>query len=153
MLAEGVDVEDILFLAHVGVTLYLVGLIWTIQIVHYPLFENVGRKDSTEYQRRHMSRITWVVAPPMIVELVTAVYFVVVGYGNLPSFGFWAGLGMVLLVWISTLVIQTPVHGKLSRGYEKRLVKKLVAGNWFRTILWSFRGILVLWMVGQSLAS
>ena len=29
-------------LAHVAATLYLVGLIWVVQGVHYPLFARVG---------------------------------------------------------------------------------------------------------------
>ncbi|MGB0385973.1 MAG: hypothetical protein ACPGWR_14225 [Ardenticatenaceae bacterium] len=32
----------LLLLIHTATTLSLVGLIWTIQLVHYPLFEQVG---------------------------------------------------------------------------------------------------------------
>ena len=32
----------LVFLLHLGATLALVGLIWTVQVVHYPLFAGVG---------------------------------------------------------------------------------------------------------------
>ena len=38
-------------------TLPLVGLIWTIQVVHYPLFSRVGAPEFIEYQHAHMRAI------------------------------------------------------------------------------------------------
>ncbi len=33
---------ELLLLGHVGATLFMVGLIWFVQVVHYPLFGHVG---------------------------------------------------------------------------------------------------------------
>jgi hypothetical protein len=37
---------------HLAATWFMVGLIWVIQIVHYPLFTSVGSDSFAEYERR-----------------------------------------------------------------------------------------------------
>ena len=102
--------ETILLIAQLASTLPLVGLIWTIQLVHYPLFELVGEDTQVAYQKAHMSRITWVVAPLMLIELVAA--------GGLWLFSPtdpWtiAGAVLVAIIWVSTALIQVPCHNRL----------------------------------------
>ncbi len=139
--------KDLIFLIHAGATLFLVGLIWTIQIVHYPLFANVGADGYAAYQTSHMSRITYVVAPVMLAELGTAVYFAVVNYEPIEAKLFWFGLALVLVIWASTMFVQSPIHGRLAEKFDADLVNKLVLTNWSRTIAWTIRGALVLWMI------
>lgn len=139
--------KDFLFLIHAGATLFLVGLIWTIQIVHYPLFRNVGADGYAAYQTQHMSRITYVVAPVMLAELATAIYFAFAVYDDVNPNYFRFGLALVLLIWISTMLIQSPIHGRLAKAFNDDLVSRLVSTNWIRTFLWTLRGALVLWMI------
>lgn len=139
--------SDFIFLIHAGATLFLVGLIWTIQIVHYPLFERVGADGYAAYQTAHMSRITYVVAPVMLLELATAIYFAFVNYEPIDRRIFWFGLALVLLIWLSTMFVQSPIHGRLANAFETDLARKLVLTNWLRTILWTLRGALILWMI------
>ena len=63
----------LILLMQVFATLFMVGLIWFVQIVHYPLYANVGREQFPEYEALHNRMTTWVVGPAMLVELVTAV--------------------------------------------------------------------------------
>ena len=63
----------LILLTQVFATLFMVGLIWFVQIVHYPLYANVGREQFPEYEALHNRMTTWVVGPAMLVELVTAV--------------------------------------------------------------------------------
>ena len=65
---------SLLFSYHFAATWTLVGLIWTMQLVHYPLFAHVGRHTFTACHHLHTTQITWVVAPLMFTELVTAVW-------------------------------------------------------------------------------
>ena len=60
--------KNLVFLLHVGATLYLVGVIWIVQILHYPLLAGVGVEGYPAYHNLHTSRITPVVAPAMIAE-------------------------------------------------------------------------------------
>ena len=58
---------ELLLLAHAGTTLFMVGLVWFVQVVHYPLFGRVGEDEFVAY-----SRLTgWVVGPPMLLEAAT----------------------------------------------------------------------------------
>ena len=54
-----------LLLIHAGATLYMTGLIWFVQVVHYPLMARVGEDGFAEYEKHHQRLTTWVVAPPM----------------------------------------------------------------------------------------
>ena len=139
--------KDFIFLIHAGATLFLVGLIWTIQIVHYPLFANVGAGDYAAYQTSHMSRITYVVAPVMFAELGAAIYFILADYELINPNYFRFGLALVLIIWASTVFVQSPIHGRLAQAFNADSVNKLVVTNWIRTISWTIRGALVLWMI------
>lgn len=139
--------EDFIFLVHAAATLFLVGLIWTMQIVHYPLFAKVGESGYAAYQASHMSRITYVVAPVMLAELGTAVYLAFVEYEPLDRKIFWFNLAQVAMIWISTVFVQSPIHGKLAGKFDSGMVNKLVWTNWLRTLLWTIRGGIVLWVI------
>ena len=139
--------KNFIFLAHTGATLYLVGVIWIVQILHYPLLANVGADGYADYHNRHTSRITPVVAPAMILELLTAIYLAFTVFEAIDYRYFWCGLALVLIIWLSTFFVQVPLHEKLGASFESGVQRKLVQTNWIRTIAWSLRGALVLWMV------
>ena len=139
--------NDFIFVIHTGATLFLVGLIWTIQIVHYPLFGHVGTESYAAYQTEHMSRITYLVAPVMLAELASGIYLALFSIAEINPNYFRFGLAFVLLNWISTLLIQSPIHGRLAKNYDDKLIKKLVTTNWLRTIFWTMRGALILWII------
>ena len=63
-----------LLLVNLAVSWALVGLIWTIQLVHYPSFSFVAEDHFLEFHRHHTRSITWVVMPLMLVELALAFY-------------------------------------------------------------------------------
>ena len=128
---------------HYAVTWALVGLIWTIQMVHYPLFAQVGPEHFVAYHRRHTREITLVVGPLMLAELVTAALLVLEGNRD-P----WllASLPLLALNWISTWFVQIPLHNTLVTGFEAHAHRRLVTTNWWRTAAWSARGICIMMM-------
>jgi hypothetical protein len=74
-----------LLIFHGAATLYMTGVIWFVQIVHYPLFSRVGQPGFSEYAREHVRRTGRVVAGPMLVELASAVAVVWVVGGPWPG--------------------------------------------------------------------
>ena len=44
-------------MAHVIATWFMVGLIWTIHVVHYPLFRKVGESTFVAYESDHVDRV------------------------------------------------------------------------------------------------
>ena len=60
-------------------TSFMTGLIWFVQVVHYPLKASVGSATFATYQARHVERTGWVVGPPMLIEAATAAWLVPTG--------------------------------------------------------------------------
>jgi hypothetical protein len=137
-----------LLIAHLALTLFLSGLIWTVQIVHYPLFSRVGPSGFIEYEKEHQRRISLVVGPLMILEAMTAslLLWAALGWSSppLPSWAAGTNLGLLALTWLSTLVLQVPQHRILSRGFDPDAHARLVRSNWIRTGAWSVRSTLLL---------
>jgi len=122
----------------------MVGLIWFVQVVHYPLLAQVGRDEFVEYERRHQQRTTWVVAGPMLGEAATAVALAVNEPALLRSAPYSTALALLPIIWLSTALLQMPLHAALSRGFDPALVRRLVRSNWIRTIAWTARAALLL---------
>lgn len=62
----------ILLAVHVAATWFMVGLIWFVQLVHYPLFARVGRGGFAAYEGAHSWRTTAAIALAWPLEGVTA---------------------------------------------------------------------------------
>lgn len=135
-----------LVLAHLFATLTMFGVIWIVQLVHYPLFAGVGSDGFTAYEASHQARITWIVLPAMLLELGTAILLVMQRPSVVPLWLVWLGLALVGIVWLSTAFVQVPLHTTLSAGFDGEAHTRLVASNWVRTAAWSLRAGLALWM-------
>ncbi len=140
-----------ILLANVASTLILVGLIWVIQVVHYPLFAYVGEAGFPAYEAEHSSRITLIVMPLMLIELGSAGLLLLTPPAGIPTWQATLGLGLVLLAWGVTFFVSVPQHNILSGGFDAAAHRLLVESNWLRTLAWSGRGLLVLWWLGRLL--
>jgi len=124
------------------------GLIWFVQAVHYPLFAWTDTTHSPDYPDENQRRTAPVVLPPMLVEAATAA---LIAANPPPAIGRPAalvGLALVVALWISTLLVQMPLHGRLKHsGHTPESVASLVRTNWLRTVLWSARAVLAIWML------
>jgi hypothetical protein len=141
----------LVLLLHAGATLFMVGVIWFVQIVHYPLFGNVGREGFAAYSQAHSRLTGLVVGPPMLLEAATAVALVVRTPQGVPFALPFVGLLLLVVVWLSTALLQSPQHGILGAGFVAASHRYLVASNWLRTVLWTARGVLVLLMIAALL--
>ena len=130
---------QLLTVLHAVPTLYLCGLIWFVQVVHYPLFAAVGEREFLAYEQAHCRRIAPIVLPPMCAELGLAI---ALWFLAPPSAAPWATVGLLLLavVWGSTFLVQVPCHERLARRADASAMGRLVASNWVRTAAWSLRG-------------
>lgn len=133
-------------MVHAGATWFMTGLIWFVQIVHYPLMEAVPEDAFTDYQKLHQRRTTWIVGPVMLVEAGSAVLLAWSShrvFAGLPLA--WTGLALLALIWVSTFAVQVPLHARLALGFEWPVWHRLVVTNWLRTLTWTLRaGIAVL---------
>lgn len=129
---------------HCYATLAMVGLIWFVQVVHYPMMADVGQVDFARYEQIHQSRTTWVVAPFMLLEAITALWLWQFSPSPVPRTLVVTGLLLLAVVWGSTYALQVPMHTKLSAGFDGPSHRFLVNSNWIRTIAWSARGVVAI---------
>jgi disulfide bond formation protein DsbB len=138
-----------ILLLHVASTGMMIGVIWFVQIVHYPMFSLVGRAGFSAYEAAHSRRTTLVVAPPMLVELATGAYLALWPPPGMPRVALWAGLAPIAVIWLSTWLLQVPRHRALEAGFDLAAHRALVGTNWIRTVAWTARGILLLVLLGR----
>lgn len=138
----------LLLLLHLAATLFMTGVIWFVQIVHYPLFNRVGNEQFVLYESAHASLTTLVVFPAMMLELFTAILLIL---NHNDDWRLWAGALLLGAIWISTMFVQVPKHSELSAGFNAAVHASLVATNWIRTLAWSARSALMLWLVSDNL--
>ena len=135
----------LLWQVHLAATWFMVGLIWFVQIVHYPQFDGVGPDGWAAYHRRHLRGTTWVVLPAMLVELATGILLLVVLPTGVPLALAWVGMTLLAVVWGATFLAQVPRHNELAAGtFEVASHRRLCRGNWVRTACWTLRGLLLL---------
>ena len=132
---------DLLFFLNVISAFLLTGVIWTIQIVHYPSFHYIDKMSFTNFHHFHERRISIIVMPLMLIELTTSTALYI---NNMSSIVFALNFLIVVLIWCSTFFIQVPIHSILSQKKDKKLIEKLVNTNWIRTFLWSMRMLLII---------
>lgn len=140
-----------ILLAHLAATLFMVGVIWFVQVVHYPLFSRIGPEKFSLYSEAHSRLTTYVVGPPMLVEASTALLLVFQRPEGVPLAAALIGLALVVAVWLSTALLQVPRHTTLGSGFDRGAWSGLVLSNWVRTVAWSARGGLVLWMAARAI--
>jgi hypothetical protein len=147
------DLLPVLLLVHAGATWLMVGLIWFVQLVHYPLMGIIGGCPTATWQAfalAHQRRTTWIVAPTMFVEAGCVLALIVVSFGafqshDVPSRSLsLAGLALLGVAWATTFFAHVPLHARLGRRFDARDHARLVSLNWIRTSAWSARGLLAL---------
>lgn len=139
----------LIFIGHVAATLFMCGVIWFIQVVHYPLFERVGTAQFLAYETAHRDLITRVVTPPMLIEGLTAVLLLWQSPQGITPISLWVGLALLAIIWLSTWLVQVPQHNRLIQGFDQHVHRTLVLSNWIRTLGWSARGVLFLFMMAR----
>ena len=142
---------NIILIIQLFSTIYMTGLIWFVQVVHYPLHGEVGSTNFLRYQELHVQWTGLVVMPPMLLELGTCFYLALNGYDGIPSWIWWVGLGLLGIVWASTGLLQVPAHNALMSNFSEANHHKLVLTNWIRTIGWTARSGLLLWVLWSLL--
>jgi hypothetical protein len=128
---------DGVVVAHAAATLFLTGLIWTVQVVHYPLFAQVGSEGFPGYQESHSSRITAVLALPWVVQGVTTAWLLVAPPAGVPRPLIWAAAVLAAIPVAVTVALSIPAHQRLGGGFDDAEHRKLVTTNWLRTAAWT----------------
>ncbi|MEE2907192.1 MAG: hypothetical protein VX527_05085 [Planctomycetota bacterium] len=138
---------EIALIAQAVSTFGMLGVIWLVQLQIYPLQIYVPAENFVAYQASHLRRVTFVVGPLMLVEAGTAAWLLFLPLNECGTNLAWIGMGLVFLLWLSTLVLQAPCHWKLERGRDDKVIRRLIRTNWVRTLGWTARAVVVGWLL------
>lgn len=141
----------ILTLLHLLSTVFMTGVIWIVQILHYPLFNMVGRQNFAAYEAAHTNLIAVVVMPAMLLELVLTVMIFFAPPTSVPSSLNWLNAVLLAVIWLSTAFLQVPQHAILSSGFDEKAYRTLVNSNWIRTVAWSTKAVIATVMVWSAM--
>jgi hypothetical protein len=142
------------FIFTLGLTLYMTGMIWSMQVLEYPLFALVGSKEFPAYHRRHNRGLPAVVILPSLAAFASAVALIFTRPARLPLWSSIVVAAIDLVVIVVTAAREAPLHGKLDReGSSEMVIRQLVQGNWIRTILWTANGLFLLVLAAQLISS
>ena len=130
-----------IFFLNILVSFLLTGIIWTIQLVHYPSFNFVNKLNFLDFHKFHSTKISFIVIPLMLIEFFSALALLI---RDSSSSFLWINFGLIVLIWLSTFFIQVPLHNILSQRKDKVAISRLVSTNWIRTTLWSIKTLFLI---------
>ena len=137
-----------LFFLQAIVSWFLAGLIWMVQLVHYPSFRFYSSPTQTAHQF-HQQRISLIVVPMMLIELTTAVALPIRDWPAFKSLHL-ANLGLLAVIWLITFLFMVPLHRQLLISSSDTVIQQLVRFNWIRTLAWTIKAILwggIIWHI------
>lgn len=144
--------HNFFFLTTAICSLYMTGVIWIIQLIHYPSFKLIAPNLFDSFHLKHSQVMTVAVGPIMVVELLSVLIWI---YSK-PDQGFplrlIAGLvlGLTIICWLATFLLSVPVHNQLAQGFDLQKIDRLVRENWIRTIAWTLKSCLAVTLLYLS---
>jgi hypothetical protein len=109
----------------------------------------VGEVAFRLYEAGRTRLTTSVVAPARLMELGTGLWLLWQRPVDILPVQVWLGIGLLGIIWLSTVFVQVPHQERLTQGFDPIIHRKLVISNWLRTLAWSARGLVVVWMMQQ----
>ena len=144
MISTGEAVVTIVALASVWA---MTGVIWVIQVVHYPIFDSIDRGvDDEDWRRfgdRHRRSISFVVGPFMLAEGVTGLWLAADPPGDVGRILPLIALALMAVAYGTTAFVSVPLHERLTQHFDSAAHRRLVTTNWIRTAAWSTRALVV----------
>lgn len=138
---------EIVAVAQVVGSVGMFGVIWIVQVVHYPLMRFVSGEQFARFETAHRTRISWVVGPLMLVEGVCVLAFLIAPPAGLPWWLPWLGAAVEAIAIGTTAFVSAPLHERLNAHFNQATLDRLIATNWIRTIAWTCRAALAIAML------
>jgi hypothetical protein len=142
-----VNIEQILLFTLLVCNAFMCGVIWFVQLVHYPMMRLFDHNTFIATQLEHQSRTSRVVMIPMLISLLASIALPILRLDALSIVNI-----MFTFIWCcSTAFWQIPLHNQLAKiGFNEKIHLQLVKSNWLRTITWTLQLIVNLLMVYVS---
>ena len=109
-------------LLETAATLFMAGVLWTMQLLNYPLLALVGTEAFPRYEAAHNRRFALVVVPGVLAAACGGIGLAASRPGRVPLWAPICELALLAVVIISTAVLQGRQHGVLARGFDQRTI-------------------------------
>ncbi len=141
-----------LLLASLGLSLYLVGVHWTFQLVHFPLLTRVGVNEFQDYQASHQRRVLWSVRIPRLIAFLLAVALILLKPWGIKAWELYVYCGSLILAAGISFQFIRPLQTLMSRqGYSSKMIQTMTRLHWTRTLLSTAGAIILLVAVARIL--
>jgi hypothetical protein len=140
---------DVVLVLDVAASWAMVGLIWFVQIVHYPLLSVVPVESAGTVAMEHQRRTAWVVMLPMATQGFTSLALLRWVPTGVDTWLPWGNAVCVGIALASTVLLSVPRHSRMATNPTSTIGRELVVTNWPRTIAWSASGVLLAAMLLQ----
>lgn len=140
---------DALVIAHAVASLYMLGLTWFVDRVHYPMMVRYPAEGFQAIEREHMRRTGPVTAPVMLVELATGLMLPWLGPSGVGQGLAWGLALSALAAFGYTMAVFVPLHRRLSLGFDAQVHRRLCRHHTARSLLWTVRAVLVMCLLWQ----
>jgi len=127
---------DVVVVVQAIVTALMVGMIWTVHLLHYELFPLVGAAAWDRYE----SFGPWLVEGLCVLVLLSA------RPRNLRVLAFVSAF-LMLFILVDTAAFSAPAHGVLLDHWDRDTYDRLMVVNLVRAWLWTAKGVVAVWML------
>ncbi len=134
----------------------MVGVIWFVQVVHYPMLAEFSEAVPVTSQVEHQRRTGWVVGLPLAVEGFVALGLLAVQPDAATTADvalLWVAAALLGIALASTLFLQVPRHARLAEAHDETVAAELVTTNWIRTAAWTIRLALLVVVTARVLTA
>ena len=128
------------------VTILMVGMIWTVHLVHYALFPLVGTESWDAYEHAHVDRIGKVLFGPWLIEGLCVLVLLLAHDKRIRRLAFVSAF-LMLFILIDTAAFSAPAHGVLLDHWDQGTYDRLMVVNQLRAWLWTAKGAIAIWMM------
>src|SRR3712207_5892312 len=147
------DLSHLFLLLCTVVIFYVLGEIWFVQIVVYPLFGKVGEDEYVAYHKSYSSRIPLPVILPGFASFLLPIALVFLRPESVPLWMALANVACGLIGLLVTVVLEIPRHARLEKGGKQgEVIRELVLFNWPRTLSITASALLTLLMLTSAFA-
>ena len=126
--------SQLFLLTWAALLFWVLGQIWLVQIVVYPLFAQVGEAEYVCYHRFYSRRIPLPVIIPGFASFLLPVPLALYG----PAVPFWMSAGNIvagITGLLVTVLLEIPRHARLEKGGKNdATIAELIRYNWPRTL-------------------
>ena len=136
-------IMQILIYTSLFCNIFMIGISLITQFITYPSFKSIDLNLFSNFHKIYTRKMLFIVGPVMIIEFLSLAILLFVNF----NFNFLIQFTLICLIWVLTFFVIVPIHNKLENQYDNLLNINLIKLNGYRTLIWSLRFILLLFII------